>query len=247
MRTFKYKELDITEYDVIRVAKYVVEKTKMYVPSDMSFFMSYKSNIEIEFEGKFYYPHKWFGITKYSEEKEKISHNLHWSIAGEEDDYPCVNTFGVNVVNLGNEYLIWELDDIDMYDEFHLTDELPTLDSPIYLMGTKLNDNYGEYLDLISKKKDKNVDLNREFHKPFSFIKVHGFTKEGCFDCTEILIKSSVPYNDNDINVIQRVEIPFEYLDFNVQGRYARGCKLCLTDEKVFKRMYKMVTKNLGI
>lgn len=245
MKTFKYKDLDVTEYEVIRSTQYMKEKTTFNAPSDMVFYEICGTEYEITFEGEKYTPKTWIGITSYSEAKEKISHNMHYDICGEKDDYPCVNTFGVTVHNLAGKYLIWQLNNIDEYDELPKSDNPIVLPEPFYLMKASKTENDEILRAVLEGQIDsKDIDWDREFYKPYKFIKIHGLSQNmNKVDCTVITIGSWLKNNDEKFNIISREDMEFDEVSLG----YERHNKTCISSQKEFETEYLKAIEKFGV
>lgn len=188
---------------------------EFYLPLDVKLYKydDYESNID--FKGVTYSQQSYFGITEWSEEKERIAQNMHYEILGEEDNYPVINSLAFNSYNLFNKYLIYVLKNVAPCNEENLplTDILPTISETLYVKRTKINnDAFWKLMECASKKEEfgaeeyevKIEDFNHKLSIPVQYIKINGFEDGENFDATVIDVNSTIPSNNKEIQSISR-------------------------------------------
>jgi len=240
---FPNLNFDVAEYQVFRWTQYAKEHSRVYAPADMKFYLIYDHKNQTEFGGHTYTQQDWVGVTSYTPEKEKITHNMHFDICGEKDDYPVVNTFGCTVYNIHNEYLVYHLEGVSPLfgEEFPITTEVPKFDHPIYIVKkAKSEDDEDTFDTALSVLFNQNVEIDMEkvrelrekIYRPYKYIRINGLSSNGeqC-DCTSITIGSWCKHVDDQIFRIEREDLEFSQID---QG-FDRFCKIDLSTKEEFE------------
>lgn len=206
----------VAKYKIVRFVNYgEPHEDKIYLPLDVKLYKydDYESNID--FKGVTYSQQSYFGITEWSEEKERIAKNMRYEILGEEDNSPVINSLAFDSYNLFNKYLIYVLKNAAPYNEenFPLTDVLPTIPETLYVKRTKINnDAFWELMECVSKKEEfsakeyevKIADFNHKLHIPIQYIKINGFEDGENFDATVIDVNSTISSNNKETQSISR-------------------------------------------
>ena len=149
----------VAKYKIVRFVNYGEPyEDEIYLPLDVKLYKYYDYDSNIDFNGAAYSQQFYFGITEWSEEKERIAQNMHYDILGEEDDYPVINSLAFDSYNLFNKYLIYVLKNAAPYNEENLplTDVFPTIPETLYVKRTKINNDAFWKLTLVeyaSKKR----------------------------------------------------------------------------------------------
>lgn len=193
----------------------------IYLPADVKLYKYYDYNSKIKFEGNTYSQEFYFGITEWSEEKDRISHNMHYDILGEVDNYPVINSAAFTSYSLFDKYLIYVLKNAAPYvgETLPLTDIFPTIPETIYVKRTKVDNNvFDQLMEWAKKKKEyseedyeKKIDeLNQNLMIPIQYIKINGFEDGENFDATVIDVKSVI--FDKEVNSIGRESYEIDLL-----------------------------------
>lgn len=186
---------------------------EIYLPTDVKLYKYDDYNSKVKFEDNTYSQQFYFGITKWSEEKERIAQNMHYDILGEKDNYPVINSVAFTSYSLFDKYLIYVLKNAAPYigETLPLTDQFPTIPETFYVKRTKVDDNVFDQLMEWAKKKEeyseedyeKKIEgLNQNLMMPIQYIKINGFENGESFDATVIDVKSVI--FDKEVNSIGR-------------------------------------------
>lgn len=206
----------VAKYKIVRFVNYGEPyEDEIYLPLDVKLYKYYDYENDIDFNGVTDSQQFYFGITKWSEEKERIAQNMHYDILGEEDDYPVINSLAFNSYNLFNKYLIYVLKNVAPYngENLPLTDTLPIIPETLYVKRTKIdNDTFCKLMECASKKEEfsaeeyeiKIEDFNHKLFIPIQYIKINGFEDGENFDATVIDVNSTLPSNNKEIQSISR-------------------------------------------
>lgn len=205
----------VAKYKIVRFVNYgEPHEDEIYLPLDVKLYKydDYESNID--FKGGTYSQQSYFGITEWSEEKERIAQNMHYEILGEEDNYPVINSLALDSYNLFNKYLIYVLKDMAPYNEenFPLTDVFPTIPETLYVKRVKIdNEIFQELTELmhekgkISKENEEKIEnLKSRLFRPAQYIKINGFEDGENFDATVIDVNSTISSNNKETQSISR-------------------------------------------
>jgi len=251
----------VAKYTICRCYHYADGNYKdtFYAPADMKFFKydDYE-NENLEFEGQKITQQFWIGITEWSEEKEKISHNMHYCSKSsdgtvlEEDDYPIVNSWSLTVHNVRNKYLVWELKDIAVLEG----EELPTMDKPgnfkepIYFVkkakSEELEDKIYIAFGQLAKSGvevtgDMIQELKSKMYKPYQYVRINGVLEDGSgYDVTTVTIGSWCYHMDCEVNRIER-----EKFEFKDVPEWDKHCEVEDCTKEEFDEVFDNILKKI--
>lgn len=185
----------------------------IYLPADVKLYKYDDYNSKVKFKGNTYSQQFYFGITEWSEEKERIAQNMHYEVLGEKDNYPVINSLAFTSYSLFNKYLIYVLKNAAPYigESLPLTDIFQTIPETIYVKRTKVDDNVFDQLMEWAKRENEYNDidynerveeLNQKLMMPIQYLKINGFKDGNEFDATVIDVKSVI--FDKEVNSIGR-------------------------------------------
>lgn len=205
----------VAKYKIVRFTNYDEPyEDEFYLPLDVKLYKYDDYGSNIDFEDDTYSQQFYFGITEWSEEKERIAQNMHYNILGEEDDYPVINSLAFTSYNVFNKYLIYVLKNIAPYngENLPLTEVLPTIPETIYVKRAKVDDEvFQELIELtekgkeISKEDGEKIDkFKYRLFRPVQYIKINGFENGENFDSTVIDVYSIIPNRNKEIHSISR-------------------------------------------
>lgn len=229
----------IAKYKIVCFENYSEpHEDEIYLPLDVKLYKydDYESNID--FNGVTYSQQSYFGITEWSEEKERIAQNMCYDILDEKNNPPVINSLAFESYNLFNKYLIYVLKNTAPYNEenFPLTDVFPTIPETLYVKRVKIdNEVFQELTKLMHKKgkiskeeKEKIKNLKSRLLRPVQYIKINGFEDGENFDATVIDVYSIILNRNKEIRSISR-------------KKYVIGL-LCLGDVS-YKTKFKEIEK----
>ena len=206
----------VAKYKIVCFENYgEPHEDEIYLPLDVKLYKYDDFESNIDFKGVTYSQQSYFGITEWSEEKERIAQNMHYDILGKKDNYPVINSLAFESYNLFNKYLIYVLKNATPYNEenFPLTDVFPAIPKTLYVKRTKINnDALLKLMECVSKKEEfdakeykiKIADLNHKLYIPIQYIKINGFEDGENFDATVIDVNSTISSNNKETQFISR-------------------------------------------
>lgn len=205
----------VAKYKIVCFVNYgEPHEDEIYLPLDVKLYKydDYESNID--FKGVTYSQQSYFGITEWSEEKERIAQNMRYDILDEENNPPVINSLAFESYNLFNKYLIYVLKNAAPYNEekFPLTNVFPIIPKTLYVKRVKIdNEVFQELTKLMHKKgkiskeeKEKIKNLKSRLLRPVQYIKINGFEDGENFDVTVIDVNSTISSNNKETQSISR-------------------------------------------
>lgn len=224
----------VAKYKIVCFENYgEPHEDEIYLPLDVKLYKydDYESNID--FNGVTYSQQSYFGITEWSEEKERIAQNMRCEIPGEENNPPVINSLAFESYNLFNKYLIYVLKNAAPYNEenFPLTDVFPTIPETLYVKRVKIdNEVFQELTKLMYKKgkiskeeKEKIENLKSRLFRPIQYIKINGFESGENFDATVVDVYSIILNRNKEIHSISRKKYDIKLLclgDVNYKTKF---------------------------